>query len=550
MANEEPINESMEARFAWRITDRHTGALEVRDGKRKRVFFFRDGALVLSWSNLKSETAEQVKKRFSDAEAAEIPRLQAVLRLMACIRARDPAVRWHPDRAPPREIPVDGRSVLWEAVDLAIPGQTARERLEALEGSRPVAGGPQDTPLELLPAPESLRVWMETFDGQRALDDVLEFAPGDGEGVIRALYLGVLLGAVRMHAGPATHEVRVASGGHAEAEGPAPSPDPGPDASPSGTEPGPPVQSDDAFSEMIAQGVQAARQAAPATEPSAEAGPQAASAAAEPEAPAEGAEEPPPDEETRELVAEMDRIEAADDYFGVLGVSWDADPSAFRGAYFELARLLHPDRLIHLDEQAQQRASDAFDRAREAWETLKEDDSREEYTDRVIHGKKTEDELAMERVQEILDAEATFKRGLAAFNAGQVVKAHEAFEEAFDAVPEETEFRAYFGYTLYRTHVGSDEERAADGVQLIREAVDKAPKLDSAWVLMGRVYREREDHTRARRCFIQALRVNAANADATRELERYKRQKKNKGKKSGGFLGSLFGRKKGKDKKG
>lgn len=201
-------------------------------------------------------------------------------------------------------------------------------------------------------------------------------------------------------------------------------------------------------------------------------------------------------------------------------------------------------------------ATAAFDRVRAAWEELRDDERRAAYIAHAIRGEKTEDELAMEQVQNYWAAEADFKRGLAAFHAGRIKPAHEMFEAAVQRVPDELEFRAYWAYTTWVTHRGTDPERAESGFEALKEVLDKNKeqerKLDMAWVLLGRIYRDKGEDRIARRCFVQALRINAGNADAQREMRRLsggeggRRGEADKKKKAGGLFGGLFGRKRGK----
>ena len=71
-------------------------------------------------------------------------------------------------------------------------------------------------------------------------------------------------------------------------------------------------------------------------------------------------------------------------------------------------------------------------------------------------------------------------------------------------------------------------------------------------MLLGRIYRDLDNEQAAKRCFVQALRINAANGDANRELRRLQGGNagsgKTKGKapkddadKKGGFFGRIFG---------
>ena len=77
-------------------------------------------------------------------------------------------------------------------------------------------------------------------------------------------------------------------------------------------------------------------------------------------------------------------------------------------------------------------------------------------------------------------------------------------------------------------------------------------KLDSAWVLLGKAYRESGNKDKAMRAITRALKIKPSNSDAQRELKRLRGQepgaKKGSGKgggakeeKKGGFWSKLFG---------
>jgi len=176
----------------------------------------------------------------------------------------------------------------------------------------------------------------------------------------------------------------------------------------------------------------------------------------------------------------------------------------------------------------------------------REEDS--QYIDKVIHGKKSEEELAMEQVQAYWAGEAEFKRGLAAFNAGRLVQAHENFHAAVEAVPDELEFRAYYGFSTWMLNHKSDPSQAETGMDMLKDVLDRNKeqerKLDAAWVLLGRIYREKGENQASKRCLVQALRINPANADAQREMRRLTNDdSKGKAPEKKGLFGRLFGKK-------
>ena len=256
----------------------------------------------------------------------------------------------------------------------------------------------------------------------------------------------------------------------------------------------------------------------------------------------------PADPELDRLRAEQRRVNAAANHFERLGVAWDAEPAEQRKAYMRLAQHLHPDRWTMRPPEQAEIANAVFAKVSEAWEVLGDETARVEYIDRVIHGKKTEDELAMEKVQEIMAAENDFKLGLGELNNGRILQAHEAFKAAHDRLPEEMEFAAFYGYTLFKLHHGKDDSAANEGEQLIRLSIEKGTKLSNGWALMGMLNHDKGELEVAKRALLTSLKLQPTNPIAQRELKRLQRRLE-KDKESapaagiGGFFSKLFGKK-------
>jgi curved DNA-binding protein CbpA len=246
-------------------------------------------------------------------------------------------------------------------------------------------------------------------------------------------------------------------------------------------------------------------------------------------------------------LAELARdITAADHHFAVLGLPYDAPTEQFRQAYMRLARDLHPDRFAGTAAEDQDRAAELFDRIRAAWDVINDSEARRKYTDTKIHGKKSEDDQAMEEVQRFWNAEGDFRRGLAAFNAGRLNSAHELFRTAHQAFPDELEFKTYFTYTKFAIEgAGATADSARRALDALLDVIERNSrqerKLDAPHVLMGRIHLAQGDLDQARKCFISALRLNPANADAQLQMRRVDAELKKPVKK--GFFATLFGKK-------
>ena len=495
----------LEVDLLAQIAGAQAATVEVTEGKKRWVFTFEGGALVATRSNLKSEQPEAVAEANPQlsgealAEAIAARRLRNALRSDAAEWAIKPGAS-----ASPRERLPTLRLFQVALTDLRDAAQL-RAALAPLLSGWPRATGD----LGASGLGEPLLGYLQDLDGNRPGEDVLQFAPAEPGLALATLFTLAGAGLLRderavvdlpaQAPAPDVPAVRLRESPPERAEAPAPSP----------------------YEVTAIPG----RARAPA------------------------AKHPLEDR----LLELRDRFTTAVNHFEAYGLPHDAPSEAFRKVHLELAVALHPDKYIDAPPSLQEVATETFDKERVAWEILGDDAKRAAYIDRVIHGKKTEDELAMEQVQQYWAAENEFKRGVAALNAGRLLQAHQHFQAAVNGVPDELEFRAYFGFTTFQVHRAKDEKAAQAGVVMLKEVLDRNKeqerKLDQGWVLLGRALRDQGNTEGAKRCFVQALRLNPANPDAGRELKRITgvdpTQKKEEPKKEEkkGFFASLFGKK-------
>jgi curved DNA-binding protein CbpA len=257
------------------------------------------------------------------------------------------------------------------------------------------------------------------------------------------------------------------------------------------------------------------------------------------------------EEQMRDTIEELEaKILEAENHFEVLHVSHEVDPEEFRKSFRDLSMRLHPDRFIDANEETRERATVLFDKVREAYEVLSDDEKREKYINQAIHGQLSEEDQAMEQLEAYWKADAAFNKGKTLFNQGQISRAHPYFAEAAEASPETLEFVAYYGYTSFSVNRNTKPEEAVIGLETLKKVLElnkeQEIKLDSAWTLMGRAYREKGESEKAIRALKQALRINPSNPDATREMKRLisknnPTKKEKKKEKKAGFFSKFFG---------
>ena len=442
-----------------------TGALGWTDGKRRRTFYFELGQLLMLQSNLKSEGTERIAELNPALSGNELQAASVQARVAGSLKEAGGEAQWTPNAAPPRREPADLGAALREAT----PQRSAASSSPTVVG----AGGGW---IHRQGMPADLAGYLGALDGARSLDEVVAFAPAEPAEAERWITTALAIGAMTdVGTASATYEVRRVQ-----------------------RRPTAPRPAED-IAWMIAEGL-----------------------GQEPVAPPTPA---PVDPVATRLGPTAARIRGASNHFDVLGVKWDEPQEVARKAYFTLARELHPDGFSGAPAEIQAAAAELFDTVRGAWEVLKDDTLRTAYIKKVVHGEKTEDEVAMDKVRAILEAEGEFTRALLDFSSGRIAQAHECFLRVSAAVPEEAEFSAYAGYTSFRMNTGKDAEKAEAGLAQLRAAVERSEKLDSGWVLLGHVHHSRGAPVESREAYIRALKINPSNPDAVRGMKRLERDK-------------------------
>ncbi len=475
-----------------------TGLLTVSDGQADRTFHLREGALVASGGGGESESMETLSKSLPDAPESQLKELQRTLRVLNCTNLTIGSWEFQEDATPGEESPSDLATTCWKAVERKLNAENIRPRLASAMESFPTTQGAQVS-VSRLPVPGPLRQFLSTIDGQRTLSEILDFAPLHPDQAARALYFGRLVGAIQALETGRNVEITTKSTdselGSEDTTRPSP-------ASPDAPPPAADVLN---IANLIADEV-----GGPAAVPQAGGSPLDLS----------------DDPELRRLQETLQRLEAAEDHFQVLGVEWDADDTTYRTTYFELARAYHPDAWADKSPEQIEAADRIFAVIGAAWQDLGEPEARQAYVDKVIHGLQDENELAMERVKEILKAEASFDKAVAHFRAGRIVQAHEILQNCVAQVPDAPEFRAYLGYTTWKLNEEREPEEAQKGEDMLKAALENSVKLDNGWVLMGLLYKAKGLDDLAKMTFVKALKINPSNEHAVREMKRLTRTKK------------------------
>jgi tetratricopeptide (TPR) repeat protein len=165
-------------------------------------------------------------------------------------------------------------------------------------------------------------------------------------------------------------------------------------------------------------------------------------------------------EEVLDLHGRLDQIDA----YTLLGVERDAALGQIKRAYLKLAKRLHPDALIRRGlEDIKIEANALFAEITRAHAVLSDAEERRSY-DAALDGHRSID------ADRLAQAESLYRKGEILMKAGNFLGALELLEAAVQLWPEESDYQAGLGWTLFRKNP-PEPERA-------RRHLEHAVELD------------------------------------------------------------------------
>lgn len=134
-------------------------------------------------------------------------------------------------------------------------------------------------------------------------------------------------------------------------------------------------------------------------------------------------------------------------HYEMLGIDADAGAGQIKKAYFKAAKRFHPDKLARLGlEDIRNQAAEVFAAMAEANEVLSNARNREQYDERLAGGGAADDV----NVSRLAQAEGFFRKSEVLLKMGDFRAASELLASAVQAWPEESEYRASLGFTLFK----------------------------------------------------------------------------------------------------
>ena len=222
--------------------------------------------------------------------------------------------------------------------------------------------------------------------------------------------------------------------------------------------------------------------------------------------------EPPVTSEVIALRQVLEELKSKN-HFEVLGIPPTAEGSAFKVAFFKLAKTYHPDTAIGAPPEVASLKAAIFSRMNEAYSVLDNPKRRAEYIDGLQNGGSSKIDVA-----NVLAAEEKYAKVAIFLRNRRYQDALALMDEVIALCPKEGEFIACRAFTAFLVAQDKAAEKPR-AIRAIEEGIKLNPRCVEAFIFRGHIEKLTGDTARARASFQKALEINPKHVEAQRELK-------------------------------
>ena len=220
-------------------------------------------------------------------------------------------------------------------------------------------------------------------------------------------------------------------------------------------------------------------------------------------------------EARRQEIRERAESIEKDDYFVMLGVDRECGNDVMQGAYFQLAKRWHPDRLPEELADVRDIASRVFARINDAFQTLTDEGKRAQYLEALKGGVGSPEEH--ESVTRAIEAQMDFQKAEILLKKGDVAGATKWAQKADQRDPGQADYQALVGW-LRATAVGAEQAAVLEVVEELAAVLAREPNHQRALWYHGCLLKKLGNEDRAVKDFRKLLELDARHVDAQREV--------------------------------
>jgi curved DNA-binding protein CbpA len=202
-------------------------------------------------------------------------------------------------------------------------------------------------------------------------------------------------------------------------------------------------------------------------------------------------------------------------HFELLGLTNTATADQIKKSYLDFARRYHPDRLPKdIPQEHRKSAEDLFARATQAHSILSNSQTRKDYENTL---KAEAAGVTQETVNNVVESELEFQKGLAHLRKANPDGAAESFQRAIKLYDKEPQYYVYLGWAMFRSKGKTPEE-----IGKARQCIEHGLKMDRSFAegfyFLGMISKSENSSEKAKKFFSHAVSLNPKHHQASSEL--------------------------------
>ncbi len=195
--------------------------------------------------------------------------------------------------------------------------------------------------------------------------------------------------------------------------------------------------------------------------------------------------------------------------YELLEIDAGADTEEIKKNYYRLAKEFHPDRYFAVtDDSVKAKLTEIFDAITKAYDTLKDEKTREEYLRSAVSPGKEAGPSGQ------IKADEQFKRGVEEFKKGNFWGAVDNFKWATKLTPKSAQYWSHLSLALSKV-----QGKLKDAEEALLVAVKLEPFNADHYANLGLIYMKAGVKKRARSNFEKALKIDPSNEKAKKGLQ-------------------------------
>lgn len=210
-------------------------------------------------------------------------------------------------------------------------------------------------------------------------------------------------------------------------------------------------------------------------------------------------------------------------YFEMLGVGKDASIEQVQAAFFQLAKVWHPDRVPAFLADVKEQCATVFSHMSEAHQTLVDPKRREGYMKLLKEGGATPDDQA--QIAAVIDAATNFQKAEICLRRSDYTQAESLCRKAHELDPQQPEYIALLAWLESMKPEKQGPEPTMACIAMLDQALATNDKLERAYFYRGMLHKRLQNGAAAVRDFRRASELNPRNIDAVREVRLFEMRK-------------------------